>query len=586
MKIAVYTIALNEKKFVDSWHNSAKDADYLLIADTGSTDGTVEYAQELGINVAQIIVKPWRFDDARNASLALIPADIDVCISLDMDEVLVPGWREHLESMPEGTTRPRYKYVWSWNGDGSEGLVYGGDKIHARFGYRWVHPVHEVLTPTDVEVQNWISLEINHHPDNTKSRGQYLPLLKKAVDERPNDDRNTYYYARELFFHGRNEEATAEFKRHLALPNALWRPERAASMRYLAKIEKHETETWLLRAAAEAPEFREPWVELAFHYYENSKWENCLSSAKRALTIKEKPLVYLNDASAWGSLPHDLASIAAWNLGLSAEAISHLRSAILIEPNSERFQENLAMMLRTTYPEKVTAVIPSKSNAEGLLNVVQKLQDDNQVETIVVVADGASAHKKYSKLLADKKKVVLKQVPLGAGIHVMWNIGIDVAIENNTAIAFVNDDIIIGDNCIGSLASLVTYDSSLGIVSPVYDYRKFTDICQEVEITANGRNDGSGGLGGFCMALSRELAKEWRFDESMKWWYGDDDVLMWTINTKKLRAAVTSIARCSGNSSATIAADPPPNFVSQVLNDKLIFCLKWNLEDTDAPRRI
>jgi hypothetical protein len=88
------------------------------------------------------------------------------------------------------------------------------------------------------------------------------------------------------------------------------------------------------------------------------------------------------------------------------------------------------------------------------------------------------------------------------------------------------------------------------------------------------------------MALSRELAKEWRFDESMKWWYGDDDVLMWTINTKKLRAAVTSIARCSGNSSATIAADPPPNFVSQVLNDKLIFCLKWNLEDTDAPRRI
>lgn len=585
MKIAVYTIALNEEKFVEPWYNSAKDADYLLIADTGSSDATVEKAKELGINVVSVGIRPWRFDDARNASLAAVPLDVDMCISLDMDEVLVPGWREHLENSPEGTTRPRYKYVWNWTEDGSEGLVYGGDKIHARKGYRWVHPVHEVLTPTDGEVQNWIGLEIHHHADTTKSRGQYLPLLKKAVDERPNDDRNTYYYARELFFYGRNEEAQAEFKRHLALPNALWRPERAASMRYLAKIETHEAETWLLRAAAEAPEFRDPWVELAFHYYSKQQWENCLSSAKRALAIKEKPLVYLNDASAWGSLPHDLASISSWNLGMKNEAIAHIRECLVLEPNNERFQTNLGMMLRETYPEKVTAVIPTKSNVSGALDVIKKLQSDPQVETIVVVADGPKAYKTYEPLLKDSEKVVLKQVPLGVGIHVMWNIGIDIAIENGTASAFVNDDIVLGDNCVGTLASLVTYDSTLGVVSPVYDYRKFKGIYQDVERTSNGRNDGSGGLGGFCMVLSQELTKEWRFDESMKWWYGDDDVLMWTINTKKRRAVVTSVARCSGNHSSTINNDPPANFVSQVQNDKLIFCIKWDLEDSDAPRR-
>ena len=98
MKIAVYTIALNEQQFVRRWYESAKEADYLLIADTGSTDGTVELAKELGINVVEISIKPWRFDDARNASLASIPADIDYCIALDMDEVLLPGWRAHLES--------------------------------------------------------------------------------------------------------------------------------------------------------------------------------------------------------------------------------------------------------------------------------------------------------------------------------------------------------------------------------------------------------------------------------------------------------------------------------------------------------
>ena len=71
MKIAVYTIALNEVKFVKRWAESAKDADYRLIADTGSTDGTPEIAKDsLGVNVVRISISPWRFDLARNAALA------------------------------------------------------------------------------------------------------------------------------------------------------------------------------------------------------------------------------------------------------------------------------------------------------------------------------------------------------------------------------------------------------------------------------------------------------------------------------------------------------------------------------------
>ena len=237
MKIAVYTIALNEQQFVRRWYESAKEADYLLIADTGSTDGTVELAKELGINVVKISIKPWRFDDARNASLASIPADIDYCIALDMDEVLLPGWRAHLESVPTQTTRPRYKYTWNWNPDGSPGLQYGGDKIHSRHGYRWKHPVHEVMVTDRIQqIESWIDLEIHHYPDNSKPRSQYFPLLAQSVEEDPHDDRNAFYYARELFFYGKFAEATEEFKRHLSLPRAVWKPERAASMRYIAKM--------------------------------------------------------------------------------------------------------------------------------------------------------------------------------------------------------------------------------------------------------------------------------------------------------------------------------------------------------------
>lgn len=346
MKVAIYTIALNEEQFVEPWYESAKDADYLLIADTGSKDNTVKWALERGINVVTVNVKPWRFDMARNASLAALPTDIDYCIALDMDEVILPGWREELEKAHnEGWTRPRYEYTWSWNDDGTPGLIYGGDKIHRRFGYRWKHPVHEVLVTygDNQEIQGWTGLKIHHHADNTKPRSQYLPLLKFAVDEDPYDDRNAFYYARELYFYNRWEEAAIEFKRHLGLPRAVWPPERAASMRFLAKIEKDKTEYWCQRAIEQAPGRREPHVDLAKFYYEKADWQKCYESAKAALDIKERPLEYLNEAESWGSVPHDLFALSAYHLGKHEEAVEH--GAIALENAPEEDKARLSSNL-------------------------------------------------------------------------------------------------------------------------------------------------------------------------------------------------------------------------------------------------
>jgi glycosyltransferase involved in cell wall biosynthesis len=346
-KVAVYTIALNEEQFVERWYESAKDADYLLIADTGSTDGTVEAALALGINVINIKISPWRFDDARNAALAALPADIDYCIALDMDEVLIPGWGLDLDKVhAAGVTRPRYQYTWNWTDpdETKPGLQYGGDKIHTRNGYRWKHPVHEVLVRygSEPETQQWIDLEIHHHPDNSKPRSQYLPLLAQAVKEDPYDDRNAFYYARELYFYGKYSEAAEEFKRHLELPRAVWRPERAASMRYLAKCEPANKEEWLIKAHIESPERREALVELAQHFYSTESWASCLHFAEKALSIKTKPLDYLCEDFAWGYLPHDLAAIASYWEGYPHKAKEYGQEALNLNPEEPRLEKNMA----------------------------------------------------------------------------------------------------------------------------------------------------------------------------------------------------------------------------------------------------
>ena len=99
MKICVYAICKNEEKFVERWFNSAKDADGIFVLDTGSTDNSVKKLKKLGVKVKTKEIIPWRFDDARNESLKMIPNDYDLCVCLDLDEVLLPGWYENLKNL-------------------------------------------------------------------------------------------------------------------------------------------------------------------------------------------------------------------------------------------------------------------------------------------------------------------------------------------------------------------------------------------------------------------------------------------------------------------------------------------------------
>ena len=144
-KVCVYAICKNEEKFVDRWMDSMGEADLVVVLDTGSEDGTAERLRARGAQVTVERILPWRFDAARNRSLELVPEDVDLCVCTDLDEVFHPGWREALErAWKPGCCRVSYRYTWSFQQDGSEGVVFWSDKIHARRGYRWVHPVHEL----------------------------------------------------------------------------------------------------------------------------------------------------------------------------------------------------------------------------------------------------------------------------------------------------------------------------------------------------------------------------------------------------------------------------------------------------------
>ena len=350
MKIAVYAICRNESKFIDRWARTVQAADEVVVLDTGSDDGSADLLRERGIRVHEEQITPWRFDEARNRSLALVSEDADACLCLDLDETLCDGWRQAIERAFHDCDQLEYPYVWSFNPDGSDGVTFFAAKVHARHGFTWVHPVHEVLSCNHApRIVRTPALRIEHHPDPGKSRAQYLPLLELSVREDPHSDRNMHYLGREYLFHGRYQECIDTLKRHVRMPEATWADEKSASFRYMARAyqalgQADEAERCLLHAAALAPSLREPWVALGRLYYARRDWGGTAFCMRRATGIEKRPATYISEPESWGALPWDLLSLADYYLGLRAQAVEAVHRAIELAPGDERLRDNLRLM--------------------------------------------------------------------------------------------------------------------------------------------------------------------------------------------------------------------------------------------------
>ena len=352
-KVCVYTISKNEEKFVNRWVESMKEADEIYVLDTGSTDNTVEMLKKLNVNVTKKIIKPWRFDIARNESLKLVPLDTDICVCTDLDEVFEKGWRKKLEALWDNDTdRLAYNYNWKLDEKNIPLVNFYIEKIHSRNNYKWTHPVHETLVCTKESNENkkyTDEITLNHYPDDNKSRSNYLPLLELSVKENQEDDRNMHYLGREYMYYGQWNKAIDTLIRHLSLKSATWKDERCASMRFIARCYQQlnryeEAKMWLDKAIIESPYLRDPYMERALLEYKLNNFEQVEKYCLLALKIKSHPKTYINEVFSWDNTVYDLLSISSYNLKKYKDSYDYVKKAIEMSPSDERLLNNLKII--------------------------------------------------------------------------------------------------------------------------------------------------------------------------------------------------------------------------------------------------
>jgi glycosyltransferase involved in cell wall biosynthesis len=347
--VAVYTIALNEAAHAERWANSAMDADYRIVADTGSTDDTVELLTRAGVTVHRIAVRPWRFDVARNAAMALIPSDVDVCLSMDMDEFLAPGWRPKLEAAwtPE-TTALHCRLALRSSLDDPMPKTWPAKKFHTRWGYRFKRAVHEALffTNGDEVARDCADLLVHHVQDRTKNtRAQYLPLLEVAHREDPADSQICFWLGRDYMWANRFDEGIEVLQRYLALSSSTWREERAEAMRCLARMQPDDRMSWLEKARTEAPHRREVWLDLAEEFHTREDWVNLFWACANGIERTHHTGSYLDDLHCWGSRIFELGAIACWHLDFMSRAVEWGQEALELDPANERLKNNLDLVI-------------------------------------------------------------------------------------------------------------------------------------------------------------------------------------------------------------------------------------------------
>lgn len=350
MKIVVYAISKNEEKFVNRWVNSMNEADEIYVLDTGSTDKTVELLKQNNVNVTIKEIKPWRFDNARNESLKLLPKDTDICVCTDLDEVFEKGWRKKLELLWKNNNinRITYNYNWSFDEYGNPKVNFYIEKIHSYNEFIWTHPVHEILKYNAANKENKIytdEITLNHYPDNDKSRSNYLKLLELSVKEDPLDDRNLHYLGREYMYYGKWNKSIDTLIKHLNNPNATWKEERCASMRFISRcyinlLRIEEAKMWLKKAIKECPNIREGYTELGILYYSLEEYKNAKRYFEKALKQKEINKIYINEPFCYDGTIYDYLSICEYKEDNLDKSLQYINKALKFDKNSERLKEN------------------------------------------------------------------------------------------------------------------------------------------------------------------------------------------------------------------------------------------------------
>lgn len=192
-------------------------ADEIIVADTGSSDRTVEIAEQYADQIIQI---PWEDDFAKARNQAVSKASMDYWMWLDGDDVIdesnvqkLKKLKEKLDEEPQDVVMMRY--VIGKDDGGRPILSYYRERIlRNRAGFWFQGQVHEAVSLGGKILYS--DIEIIHDKVKPGDKDRNLRIYEKMIaGGKTLDPRSQFYFGRELYDHQRYKEAAEVFQNYL-----------------------------------------------------------------------------------------------------------------------------------------------------------------------------------------------------------------------------------------------------------------------------------------------------------------------------------------------------------------------------------
>ncbi|AFS77813.1 glycosyl transferase group 2 family protein [Gottschalkia acidurici 9a] len=346
-EISLCMIVKNEEAVLSRCLDSVLNiVDEIIIVDTGSTDNTKKIAKQYTDKVYDF---EWvdDFSKARNFSFSL--ATKDYIIWLDADDVIMEEDAikliEFKKSLLSNYDLVSMNYDVGFDENGNLTLSYYRERIFKRImNYQWVEPVHEVI-PLQGNIY-YLDASITHKKEHVNEEGRNIRIYENILAKGESlSTRGTYYYARELYYNKRYEDAIKYFNDFLD-SNKGWIEDCINACEMISHCYSQlKDEKSSLKSLFRSFEYEVPrsniCCEIGKYYFNREDYNSAIFWYKLAIqqksTLQKSGFVYHD---YYGYIPNIQLCVCYHRLGNIGEAIKYNEIAGTYKPNDRAFLYN------------------------------------------------------------------------------------------------------------------------------------------------------------------------------------------------------------------------------------------------------
>ena len=343
MKLSLCMIVKDEESVIARCLQSVGDlCDEIIVVDTGSQDNTIQIARNSGANVYSF---PWQYDfsAARNYSFSL--ASCDYILWLDADDILSKENYSKLMDLKrqlDGSVDTYFlRYDAAFDSFHNPTLSFYRERIVRRAAnFLWTGAVHECIA-VNSNIRR-CDIAITHLRSNHSRRGRNLFLFAHSFAHGTiPDERQKYYFARELFDNGLYETAASVFENFL-LGNG-WQEDKIHACRALALCYKclglpQKQLDSLFKSFEFAPPRSEICCDIGELFVQKKNWNQAIFWYK--LALNEQSCDGFTYPDCRGFLPCIWLSVCYDRLGDPVKANAYNEQAGRYKPLDKSFLHN------------------------------------------------------------------------------------------------------------------------------------------------------------------------------------------------------------------------------------------------------